>query len=328
MGEAAIVLAATAAFSLSIIFGPPAIRHLTRLKFGQTVRADGPKHHAGKTGTPTMGGVIILASAVIATVLFSPGYERAAWALFATLSFGLVGLVDDFIKIQTRRSLGLKARQKLAAQIVIAALIALYAMTNPALGTRLAVPYLSYPPISLGTIDLGWLYLPFVVFFMVGFSNAVNLTDGLDGLAAGTTAIAALAYVVIAVAKGDMEMAVFAAAVAAACLGFSWFNAHPAQIFMGDTGSLALGGALAAMAVLTKTELTLVIVGGVFVAETFSVAAQVASFRLTGKRIFKMSPLHHHFELSGWAETKVVVRFWIIAAFLAVLGLAGTGIWS
>lgn len=328
MGEAAIVLAGAAAFSLSIIFGPPTIRYLARLKFGQTVRTDGPRHHAGKTGTPTMGGIIILASAAIATAAFSPGHERAAWALFATLSFGLVGLVDDFIKIQTRKSLGLKARQKLAAQIIISALIGLYAMTDPALGTRLAIPYLSYPPLSLGTIDIGWLYLPFVVFFMVGFSNAVNLTDGLDGLAAGTTAIAALAYVALAMSKGDLEIAVFAAAIAAACLGFSWFNAHPAQVFMGDTGSLALGGALAAMAVLTKAELALVIIGGVFVAETFSVAAQVASFRLTGKRIFKMSPLHHHFELSGWAETKVVVRFWIIGALLAVLGLAGAGIWS
>ncbi len=308
--------AAFLAFVICLILGPAAIGYLRKLKFGQSVRTDGPREHLKKSGTPTMGGVLIILAFTVATFVFSPGLKYAPWALLATLGFGLVGLLDDYIIVVAKRPLGLKARHKLAGQVVVALALGFFAASRPELGTGLLIPFTNQV-----LVLPWWLYVAFVAFLATGFSNAVNLTDGLDGLAAGTMTIAAVAYIMIALLLGHLEMAVFAAAVAGACLGFVWFNAHPAQIFMGDTGSLALGGALASFSVLTKTELFLVVIGGVFVAETLSVMIQVASFRLTGKRVFKMAPLHHHFELSGWPETKVVTRFWLVGLVLAFFGL-------
>ncbi|HHV61820.1 MAG TPA: phospho-N-acetylmuramoyl-pentapeptide-transferase [Firmicutes bacterium] len=310
------------AFAIALLIGPGSIRELRRLRFGQAVRQDGPKRHLAKAGIPTMGGVIILIAVAAATFAFARNAVLVPWALFVTLGYGLIGLIDDFLIVVTRRSLGLRARQKLIGQIVIAGLLGLFVASRPELGTTVLVPFWGKQ------LELGLLYVPFAIFVVVGASNAVNLTDGLDGLAAGATAIAALAYAIIAFRIGRPDLGVFAAAIAGACIGFSWFNAHPAQIFMGDTGSLALGAALGSLAVLTKTELLLVVIGGVFVVETISVIIQVVYFRFThGKRVFKMSPLHHHFELSGWAEPQVVVRFWIIAAIFAVLGLVISGVW-
>ncbi|MCL4515769.1 MAG: phospho-N-acetylmuramoyl-pentapeptide-transferase [Firmicutes bacterium] len=308
--------AALLAFALCLVLGPVTIGYLRKLKFGQSVRTDGPREHLKKSGTPTMGGVLIILAFTVATFAFSPGLKYAPWALLATLGFGLVGLIDDYIIVVAKHPLGLKARQKLAGQVVVALALGFFAASRPELGTGILIPF-----INQVLVLPWWLYVAFVAFIATGFSNAVNLTDGLDGLAAGTMTIAAVAYIMIALLLGQPEMAVFAAATAGACLGFVWFNAHPAQIFMGDTGSLALGGALAALAVLTKTELFLVVIGGVFVAETLSVMIQVTTYRLTGKRVFKMAPLHHHFELSGWPETKVVTRFWLVGLVLAFFGL-------
>jgi phospho-N-acetylmuramoyl-pentapeptide-transferase len=248
-------------------------------------------------------------------LLFAPGFTNVAWALLITLGYGLIGLLDDFIIVVTKRSTGLKARHKLIGQTLLALAISLYVFVDPKLGSEVVVPWGS------GLLDLGWLFVPIAVVASVAMSNAVNLTDGLDGLAAGTTGIAAVAFAIMTYMAGYTDLAVFAAALAGACLGFSWFNAHPAQVFMGDTGALALGGALAGIALLSKTMFFLPIVGGIFVAETLSDVIQVTSYKLTRRRVFKMAPLHHHFELSGWKETKIVIRFWIIAIILAVAGV-------
>ncbi|MGI6541968.1 MAG: phospho-N-acetylmuramoyl-pentapeptide-transferase [Limnochordia bacterium] len=311
-----IITAGITAFIIVLILGPGAIRYLYRLKFGQEVRSDGPAAHRKKQGTPTMGGVMIIAAAVTAALLMADEPALLPLALFVSVGYGLIGMIDDYIIVVTKRSLGLKARQKLIGQILIALAVVIYALNEPRLGPSLLVPFtgsLIYLP--------EWLYVLFSTLTVVFIGNAVNITDGCDGLAAGSTAIAAIAYSVIAYMLGAGDMAIFAAAVAGACFGFSWFNAYPAQVFMGDTGSLALGGALGAMAVLTKTQLLLYIVGGLFVIEALSVILQVAYFRVThGKRIFRMSPLHHHFELSGWSETKVTVRFWLIAMLFGLIG--------
>jgi phospho-N-acetylmuramoyl-pentapeptide-transferase len=263
-----------------------------------------------------MGGLLIVASLTVASVAVARGRGLLPWALLVTAGHFAIGLIDDLIIVVRRRSLGLKARHKLLWQAVFGLVLATFAAYHPDLGTALLIPgtrvVLSLPV---------WLYIPFATVWVVGFSNAVNLTDGLDGLAAGTVTLAGVAYAIIALASGQPELAVFAGAIVGACLGFVWFNAPPAQVFMGDTGSLALGAALAGLAILTKTELFLLIIGGIFVLETLSVMIQVTSFRLTGRRVFKMSPLHHHFELSGWAETKVVARFWLIALIFTLFGL-------
>lgn len=317
MAEA--LYAGATAFAVALVIGPTAIRALTRLKFGQTVRDDGPKSHLSKQGTPTMGGVLIIFALALGTGIFAPGFELVAWALFLTLSYGLIGMLDDFIIIVRRRSLGLKARYKLIAQIIIATVVALYAYVSPHISSTIIVPW------GDGLIDLGPLFVPIAVFLIVGASNAVNLTDGLDGLAAGMSAIAAGAFGLIVYQAGHVDLAVFAASVVGACIGFSWFNSHPAQVFMGDTGSLALGGALASLAILSKTMFFLIPIGAVFGAETLSVMIQVISFKLRKKRVFRMAPIHHHFELAGWKETKVVIRFLIIGMFL---GLAGVALYS
>lgn len=310
------IYAALVAIVTVIAIGPVSIKILRRMKFGQSIRSNGPATHLAKAGTPTMGGIMILIGVFVATLLFAPRALGSAWALFITLGFGAIGLADDFIIVVARRSLGLRARYKLVAQIILAGLLGLFVAARPEFGTTVSIPFLSQ------RVDLGLGYVVFAILVVIGASNAVNLTDGLDGLAAGTVAIAALTYGIIAMQKGAGDIAVFAFALAGACVGFAWFNCHPAQVIMGDTGSLALGAALGCLAILTKTEILLVVIGGVFVVEALSVIIQVTYFRLTGgRRIFRMSPLHHHFELSGWQEPKVVTRFWILGLVFSVLGM-------
>ncbi|NPV26574.1 MAG: phospho-N-acetylmuramoyl-pentapeptide-transferase [Firmicutes bacterium] len=303
------------AWVICLIIGPFLIPILRHLKFGQRIRDDGPQAHLQKAGTPTMGGLMFLAAITTAAIFFSERNMTVWILLTTTLGYGLIGFLDDFIKVVKKRPLGLRAREKLAGQIGLGLLVGLLAVTELGRGTVIGVPLTSM------TWDMGWLYIPFAAFVVVSAANAVNLTDGLDGLAAGTVMFASLAYVLIGVMTGLPETAVYAGAMAGGCLGFLKFNRHPAQIFMGDTGSLALGGALAALAIITRTELVLVVIGGIFVIETLSVILQVISFRLTGRRIFLMSPLHHHFELAGWSEKRVVYTFWALAAVLAILGI-------
>ncbi len=301
------------AFSIIIVIGKPVIRLLQRLKFGQSIRSDGPQAHLKKAGTPTMGGIMIL-FAITAVGLAMVGEDQVSqWVLLSTLGFGAIGLLDDFLIIVYKRPLGLKARYKLLFQILLALLIGLAAFTIK--GTAIYLPFIGPWEMPI------WAYLPWTAFFIVGFSNAVNLTDGLDALAAGVSTISALALTALAVSTGFLGLAVLCSAVAGACLGFVWFNAPPAQVFMGDTGALALGAFLGTVAVFTGTEFYYLIIGGIFVLETLSDIIQVASFRLRGKRVFRMAPLHHHYELNGLAETKVVARFWLLSLLFAFLGL-------
>lgn len=303
------------AFVIALVVGPLFIPVLRRFKFGQSIRQEGPERHYAKAGTPTMGGIIILVALIIPVMIYA-GRSTEIWlALFVTVGHGLIGFIDDFIKVVLKRSLGLKARQKLIGQIIMAVALAYIATNYMGRGTDLWVPLLDV------NVDLGPLYYVLIFLVLVGTTNAVNLTDGLDGLAAGTTTVAAVAYAVIAMSFGKPELAIFCVALAGASLGFLKYNAYPAKVFMGDTGSLALGGALAAVAVMTKTELLLVIVGGVFVFEALSVIIQVISFKLTGKRVFRMSPIHHHFELAGWSEIKVVTIFWLTGVIFSAIAL-------
>lgn len=307
--------AAGVSFLVAVLSSPPAIKMLHRLRFGQYVREDGPARHFSKAGTPTMGGLVFIFSLTVACFLFGGNSLEMMVVLVVSFGYGVIGFVDDFIKVVLKRPLGLKARYKLAGQTFMALLLTFFAVYYLDLGTVLQVPF------SEITIDLSYIYYFFVVFFLVGFSNAVNLTDGLDGLAGGISIFVAAAYVFICMEQNRPDLAVYAAALAGGLLGFLVFNFHPAKIFMGDTGSLALGGGLAGLAVLTKTELLFLIVGGVFVIETLSVILQVISFRYRGKRIFLMAPLHHHFELLGWSEAKVVFCFWAAAALFAMVGM-------
>ncbi|NLM41407.1 MAG: phospho-N-acetylmuramoyl-pentapeptide-transferase [Firmicutes bacterium] len=310
------MFSALLAFALSLLVGPYIISYLQKLKLGQVIRTDGPKTHLAKAGTPTMGGVLIVLCTVVALLVVArPLTDSTIIMLFATVGFGLIGFLDDFIKVVARRSLGLRAREKLVGQFGVALLVALYAYAR--VGTDLIVPFWKE------TIALsGLLYVPFTVFVLVGVVNAVNLTDGLDGLAAGSTAISAAAFAVVFLLLSHGDLSVFSGAVAGACLGFIWFNGPPAQVIMGDTGSFALGAALATGAVLSRTTLFLPIIGGLFLLETLSVILQVLYFRATkGRRLFRMAPLHHHFELLGWAESKVMIRFVLLTLVFAVLGL-------
>jgi phospho-N-acetylmuramoyl-pentapeptide-transferase len=306
-------------FLITVLLSPIFIPFLRRLKFGQSIREEGPKSHQKKTGTPTMGGIMILLAVAVATLVmtykFSMPSVKTYLLLFVTLGFGLLGFLDDFIKVVMKRNLGLTSRQKLLGQIIISVIFYfIYKRTKD------FVPDIAIPGTDI-SISVGWFYVFIIIFWLVGFSNAVNLTDGLDGLVSGTSAIAFGAFAVLAWNQKDMDVAIFSVAVVGAVLGFLVFNAHPAKVFMGDTGSLALGGALATVALLTKLELLLVIIGLVFVIETLSVILQVASFKTTGKRIFKMSPLHHHYELVGWSEWRVVVTFWSVGLLCAILGI-------
>lgn len=262
-----------------------------------------------------MGGLIILLPLTVTVGIFLSAQPLSLVCLLVTLGYGLIGFLDDIIIVVKKRSLGLTARQKLLGQIVISVLFAYYIWQHPEISKEILLPGVDY------SLNLGYLYIPFVVFVMLGTSNAVNLTDGLDGLASGTVIVCLFAFAVLTLILKNYALAGFSCALIGACFGFLWFNCHPAEVFMGDTGSLALGGAIASIAVLTGTELLLLIIGGVFVMETVSVIMQVTSFKLTGKRIFRMSPIHHHFELLGWKETKVVYRFYLLSVIFAILGL-------
>ncbi len=322
------------ALIVSFLFGRPMIAWLRRLKVGQHVRDDGPQTHLTKQGTPTMGGLLIIVALVSSAVLWSDLTNKYVWVvLFATLAFGGIGFWDDYLKVVKKQSKGLNARQKFGLQILASLMIGFFLYQNPGdpNSTQLSVPFM-----KRFLLDLGWFYIPFVAVVIVGSSNAVNLTDGLDGLAIGLVGIASTAnavivylggnrviadYLKILYIPGSGELAIFCGALLGASLGFLWYNAHPAEVFMGDVGSLSLGGALGTLAVVTKHELILVVTGGIFVAETISVVLQVASYRMTGKRIFKMAPIHHHFEQIGWPETKVVARFWIVGIILALVSI-------
>jgi len=308
--------AAAVATGVCLLSGPLLIPFLRRLKFGQHIRIDGPRAHLQKAGTPTMGGVMFFASLTLGTVLAYSINLRLSLALLVTLGCGLIGFFDDFIKIVMKRPLGLRAREKIIGQILLSGIFVYMVVAHGLRGTEIALPRTDW------SMDLGFLYFPFAVFVMVSAVNAVNITDGLDGLAAGVTLFSALGYVLITRAWDFPDLSVFGAALVGTCLGFLFFNSNPARLFMGDTGSLALGGALGSLAVLTGTELLLPLIGGVFVIETLSVVIQVLYFRSTnGKRFFKMSPLHHHFELSGWSEQRVVFSFWTAAALFASLAV-------
>ncbi len=329
------ILGVLTALAISMVIGPGMIRRLGRYKIGQTVRNDGPESHLVKAGTPTMGGALLLVAIAVATLLWADLSNRAVWVTLAvTLMFGAVGWVDDYKKLVEQNPKGLPARYKYLWQSAIALGCAffLYFTAGSAAETELIVPLFKNV-----AIDLGWLFIVFTYFVIVGSSNAVNLTDGLDGLAIMPTVMVAGALGVFAYVTGHVkfsaylgfpyiggvgELVVFSGAVVGAGLGFLWFNTYPAQVFMGDIGALALGAALGTMAVLVRQELVLVVMGGVFVMETVSVILQVASFKLTGRRIFRMAPLHHHFELKGWPEPRVIVRFWIVTVILVLAGLA------
>ena len=324
------------ALILSFLLGPSVIAWLRSTQNGSSnIREDVPEGHLAKSGTPTMGGFLILIAIVISTVLWADMGNGYVWVVvLVTVGFGAVGFADDYMKLSRRNSKGLPGRIKLLLQILIATAAALWilALTREPLATGLSIPFFKSV-----LINLGWFFIPFAVFVTVGASNAVNLTDGLDGLAIVPVMIAAACFGFIAYLVGNSiyseylqllyvpgtgELAVFCGAMVGASLGFLWFNAPPAMVFMGDTGSLSVGGALGAISVVTKHELVLGIIGGLFVLETISVIVQVASFKLTGKRVFAMAPLHHHFEKKGWAESTIVIRFWIIASILALIGLA------
>jgi phospho-N-acetylmuramoyl-pentapeptide-transferase len=306
-------------FLFTMLISPLFIPLLKRLKYGQQIRTDGPQGHLKKAGTPTMGGIIILLAIALASLKFIDKNSELVVLLVATLGFGLIGFLDDYIKIVFKRSLGLTARQKLFGQLLVSAIVC-YFLIQMDHSTSLHVPFFDW------TFSLGWFYFPFVAFLMLGTSNAVNFTDGLDGLLAGTSAIAFGGFVIIAMKGHSPETAIFAAAMIGAVLGFLVFNAHPAKVFMGDTGSLGIGGGLTAVAILTKEELLLAIIGGVFLMEIMSVVIQVISFKTRGKRVFKMSPIHHHFELVGWSEWRVVTTFWFVGIILATIGLYLNGV--
>ena len=311
-----VLLAAIVAAGFVLITGPFFIPELHKLKFGQSIREEGPKSHQAKSGTPTMGGIMIILGITLGTLAAAPWTSEVLLAVFIMLGHFVLGFLDDYIKVVKKRNLGLKARQKLAGQILIA-IVTMYVATQVlGIDTDIWIPGLDE------NVSIGMLYYPLVLFVLVGTSNAVNLTDGLDGLAAGTVAIAASAFAAVSVLTGHEDLSYFCVAMAAACLAFLRFNAHPAKVFMGDTGSLALGGALAAVGILTHTEILLAVIGFVFVCEALSVIIQVISFQTTGKRVFRMSPIHHHFELGGWSEWKVVTVFWCVGLIASVAGFS------
>ena len=300
----------------TLVFGKIGIPLLQRLKAQQSIREDGPQAHLAKAGTPTMGGLFMMLALVI-TVCIVPPYSVTLWMLlFLTLGHGALGFSDDFIKAVKRRNLGLTAKQKLLGQAVLAIVFCYISIAYAALPTTLWIPLVDI------TVDLGYAYYVLAFIIILGTTNAVNLTDGLDGLATGISAIAGAAFAVVGLLVGSLSVTFFGIIVSAVCLGFLYFNANPAKVFMGDTGSLALGGAFAGMAIATKTELLLIVIGFVFVVEALSVILQVASFKTRGVRIFRMSPIHHHFELGGWSERKVVYVFWAVSLVTALLGVA------
>ncbi|MFY9214426.1 MAG: phospho-N-acetylmuramoyl-pentapeptide-transferase [Tissierellaceae bacterium] len=304
------------AFLITLLLGPLVIPMLRKLKIGQSIREEGPKSHLSKSGTPTMGGLIILLSLII--TIFSSGIvTKDTYVLvLLTLGFGLIGLIDDYLIVVKKSNLGLKPSQKLIGQIVLAVILAVYQSNTSELGTKVIIPF-----VENHHLDLGILYIPFIAFVVVGTVNSVNLTDGLDGLASGVTLIVMSFFGLVSLKWGFSGISIFATALAGACFGFLMHNSYPAKVFMGDTGSLALGGAVATIAVLLNLPLILPIVGGIYFVETLSVIIQVISFKLTGKRVFLMSPLHHHFEYKGWKETKIVAVFWFTTVILCLIGI-------
>ncbi len=327
------VYAVITAMVLCLLIGPYMIELLKKYQIGQFVRNDGPSSHLIKTGTPTMGGVLIIIIVVLATLSWADLSNIYVWLVLAVLiGFGLIGFTDDYLKVVRKKTEGLRGKYKFTLQIAVATLVAIALYNLPAYSTTLSVPFFkNFNP------DLGWFYIPFVIIIIVGTSNAVNLTDGLDGLAIGPVIVVTLVYTIITYVAGHAkiasyllipfingsgELAILCGAVFGAGLGFLWFNTYPASVFMGDVGSLPLGALLGTVAVIAKHELLLVIVGGIFVVETVSVIFQVASYKLHGKRVFLMAPLHHHYELKGWQEPKIIVRFWIIAIILGLLALS------
>lgn len=325
-----IIYAVLVSFFIALAVGYVGVPILKRLKFGQQVRDDGPETHLSKSGTPTMGGIIILIALTATTLIFAKGSYEYAWvSLGVTIGFGLIGLMDDMIIVVKKRSLGLRAYQKIIGQIGIGLIVAFFAFNNPAIGSKLIVPFFNVE------WDLGIWYIPFTVFVVVGVVNSVNLTDGLDGLASGVTLINSATFTIIffgfygvytasgqsLLASNISNMMVFGAALTGACLGFLRFNTYPAKVFMGDTGSLALGAALSVMAVVSRLQLLLVITGIMFMVTTISVILQVGSYKLRKKRIFKMAPLHHHFELKGIPESKIVAFYMIITIILCMIGI-------
>ncbi len=328
-----IILAALTSLFICFTLGPWMIGKLHKLQIGQTIRDDGPKSHMVKTGTPTMGGTLILFAVILSTLLWADLTNTYIWIVLAiTASYGAIGFYDDYKKIVQKDSVGLRGKYKLGLQLLISLVIGYILFISKDFSTTITIPFLKNV-----VPDLGAFYILFAMFVISGSSNAVNLTDGLDGLAIGPIIITAATYLLFAFLVGHVkfanylqiqfiaganELSVFCAAIVGSGLGFLWFNTYPAQVFMGDVGSLALGGALGTLAIITKQELVLAIVGGVFVLETVSVIVQVASYKMTGKRVFQMAPIHHHFELKGWAEPKIIVRFWIITIILALVAVS------
>jgi phospho-N-acetylmuramoyl-pentapeptide-transferase len=328
------IFASITALLICLAVGPLLIRKLQSLQIDQQIREDGPQSHLVKKGTPTMGGILIIFAVVFSTLLWTDLSINYIWLiLLVTVGYGLIGFVDDYRKLAGKSSKGISGKAKLAMEIVIALFVSMILYLKPEFNSQVAIPF--FKTVSP---NLGWGYVVLSTFIIVGAANAVNLTDGLDGLAIGPATICFATYVLFAYFAGNVkvasylqiphvsgagELAVFCGALVGAALGFLWFNAYPAEVFMGDVGSLSLGGALGTMAIITKQEILLAIVGGIFVLETFSVIFQVGYFKLTqGKRIFRMAPLHHHFELKGWAEPKVIVRFWIISILLALMAMS------
>lgn len=328
------ILTTLSSLVLFFAFGAWAINRLRAMQVGQVIRDDGPPAHKGKAGTPTMGGCLVLPVVMVSTLLWAETKNLYIWlVLVAFLCFGLIGFVDDYLKVVRKNSRGLSGRSKLTLQVLVALVVAVVLQLYPGFDSRLTVPFF-----KTLTPDLGWGYVPLAVFIIVGASNAVNLTDGLDGLAIGPIIVAFSSYLIFSYLAGHVkiasylqipyvagtgELSTFCGAVVGAGLGFLWYNAYPAELFMGDVGSLPLGAALGTVAVITKQELVLILVGGIFVFETLSVIFQVAYFKVTGgRRIFRMAPIHHHFELKGWPESKVTVRFWIIAVILALMSIS------
>jgi phospho-N-acetylmuramoyl-pentapeptide-transferase len=325
--------AAITALLIAFLFGPWVIARLRAIKTGWTAREDTPSTHKAKAGTPTMGGVLIILSVGISTILWQDPASLYTWVLlFAAFGFGAIGFADDWLKMSPRGK-GISAGVKIGGQFLVSTFIVMVLYLQKSETTTL----LYLPFFKRAVLDLSWLYIPFAVVLMVGYSNAVNLTDGLDGLAIGLVIMVALALTVLAYltgrvdyaeylqipfVKGAGEVAIFCLAVVGSSVGFLWFNSHPAEVWMGDTGSLPLGGVLGVVALILKKEVLILILGGVFVLEILSVTIQVVSFKLTGRRVFKMAPLHHHFELSGWPESKVVTRLWILGGLFAILGLS------
>jgi phospho-N-acetylmuramoyl-pentapeptide-transferase len=328
--------AVVTAVLLSLVLGPWVVRGLKRLSIGQSIREVGPQSHLAKAGTPTMGGILILFCVVVPTLLWARLDNPYVWlSLAVTIGFGAVGFTDDFLKVRRGRNLGLSGWTKFTLTALVAASAGVVLLSLPSdLGFE---PTVAFPFFKRAVFDIGAFYVGLCVLVMAGSSHAVNLTDGLDGLAIGATLIAAATYVIFTYVAGNSvvatylqvpyvrgvgEVSIFCSALAGASLGFLWFNAHPAEVFMGDVGSLAIGGAIGTVAILSKQEIVLILVGGLFVMEALSVILQVASFKLTGKRVLRMAPIHHHFELGGWAESKVIVRFWILAILFSLLSLS------